>query len=245
MVTAPSASDAELLDVLDRGNGLSSPERAILLARAALQDIDAGILSLGARNGLILGLRTELFGPTIEAYDTCRDCRQAATFEVSALALNQLGAQRGSGEIDVRVGDYEVVCRPPTGADLVNAARATGLQSARDILLESTILRAHRGGEPVSATALPHEVVSEVGRVVAEVDPLAELSLSVTCEACGGSWDAVLDIPDFVWQELRDWGRRVLWEVHVLASAYGWPEREILTVPPRRRQMYLDLVLGG
>jgi hypothetical protein len=245
VVTGRSASDAALLDVLDRGDGLSPPERAILLAHAADLNIDAGILSLGARNRLILGLHRELFGPTIEAYDTCRHCRAATSFEVSCAALDQFGARRGEDEIDLRVGEYDVVCRPPTGADLVNAASATGTPSAKDVLIESTILRARRGGEPVSVNALPPDVVSEVGRAVAEADPLAELALTVTCEACGCSWDTVLDIPDFVWQELRDWGRRLLWEVHVLATAYGWPEGEILTVPPRRRRVYLGLVLDA
>ncbi|HEX2516118.1 MAG TPA: phage baseplate protein, partial [Chloroflexota bacterium] len=36
--------------------------------------------------------------------------------------------------------------------------------------------------------------------------------------------------------------RRLLREVHTLARAYGWREAEILALPGRRRQTYLDLV---
>jgi len=237
-----SASDAELLDVLEWGDGLSSPERAILLAVAQDRDLDAGILPLGVRNAVILKLRRHLFGPTIEVYDTCVHCREGASLEVSCAALDQVGAHGRDGAFEVRVGTYEIVCRPPTATDLVTAARA---ESARTSLLESTIVRARRGGATIPAAALPAEVVSEVGRALAEADPLAEIELTATCAACGGSWNTVLDISDFVWQELRQWGRRLLWEVHVLASAYGWPEREILSVPSRRRQAYLGLVLDG
>jgi hypothetical protein len=49
----------------------------------------------------------------------------------------------------------------------------------------------------------------------------------------------------FFWQELDDWADRVLRDVHELASAYGWPENEILALSPRRRQCYLDLIRRG
>lgn len=242
MAAARSASDAELLDVLDSGDGLSSPERAILLARAQERDLDAGQLPLGLQNAAILRLRRQLLGATLEVYDTCVHCREATSFEVSCAALEKLGAQRRDGDVEVRVGAYDILCRPPTAADLVTAV---GAGSPRTALLEATILRAHHGTEPIAATSLPGEVVSEIGKALAAADPLAELELRASCEACGGTWDTVLDIPDFVWQELRTWGRRLLWEVHVLASAYGWPEPDILSVPHRRRQAYLGLVLDG
>ena len=242
MAAARAASDAELLDVLNSGDGLSPPERAILLARTQEAELDACQLPLGKQNAVILRLRKQLFGPTLEVYDTCEHCCEAASFEVSCADLDALGGQRRDGDIEVRVGAYVIVCRPPTAADLVAAVDAG---SARTALLEASILQAHRSAEPIAAAALPPDVVRAVGKAVAAADPLAELELRVSCEACGGSWDTVLDIPDFVWQELQTWGRRLLWEVHVLASAYGWPELDILSVPHRRRQAYLELVLDG
>ncbi|MGB8022379.1 MAG: hypothetical protein WCF04_14200, partial [Candidatus Nanopelagicales bacterium] len=147
--------------------------------------------------------------------------------------------------IDVRVGEYAVLCRPPRGVDLIEATRTTDGSAARAALLAATIQRASRNGDAVTAASLPAEVVDEIGRRVSEADPLAEVRLAATCPACCGSWEATLDPAAFVWAELRDWGRRVLWEVHVLAAAYGWPEHEILSLSPQRRQAYIGLVLGG
>jgi hypothetical protein len=36
-----------------------------------------------------------------------------------------------------------------------------------------------------------------------------------------------------------------LLEVHQLARAYGWSERETLALTPRRRRRYLELVSDG
>jgi len=36
--------------------------------------------------------------------------------------------------------------------------------------------------------------------------------------------------------------RRLLVEVHALASAYGWSEQEILSLSDARRRLYLEMV---
>lgn len=245
MSAARLASAAELLDALDQGEGLSPAERALLLAHAADRGADPGGLPLGARDRSILRLRSELLGPTIEAQDTCPHCHGAATFEIDCARLDLDAPADNGGVIVVRLGEYEAVCHRPTGSALVEAARTTDVSRARDLLLAATVVRVGRGGRAVAVSSLPADLVEEIGRRVAEADPLAEVSLTVVCAACDGSWDTVLDVADFVWRELREWGRRLLGEVHVLAAAYGWPERDILTLAPRRRQAYLRLVLGA
>jgi hypothetical protein len=41
---------------------------------------------------------------------------------------------------------------------------------------------------------------------------------------------------------VEDWASRLLLEVHALASVYGWSERDVLNLSPRRRRLYLDMV---
>ena len=245
MGTPRIASDAELLDVLDRGEFVSEPERAAMLARAADRDVDVGALPIGARDRLILRLRAQLLGLAIEAHDACPHCGEEASLQLDCIELVQAGAATSTTSVHLSDGEYDVTARPPASADLAAAAVAADPATARDALLAATILRATKAGEAVAATALPAPVVAEIGRRIAEADPLADITLAVTCNACGGSWDTALEPGDFVWRELRDWGRRLLWEVHVLATAYGWPEHEILSVPASRRNAYLELVLGG
>ena len=77
---------------------------------------------------------------------------------------------------------------------------------------------------------------------MAEADPQAEVELALNCPACGEGWQAPFDIESFFWDEIGAWARRVLGEVHVLASSYGWRESDILNMSAWRRQFYIDLI---
>ncbi len=50
------------------------------------------------------------------------------------------------------------------------------------------------------------------------------------------------DILSYLWTEIEDWAQRLLVDVHTLAVSYGWSERDILALSPRRRRMYLELL---
>ena len=51
--------------------------------------------------------------------------------------------------------------------------------------------------------------------------------------------------PSTGWAELDAWARRLLLDVHTLARAYGWSERDILQLTETRRQFYLNLIGGA
>jgi hypothetical protein len=54
----------------------------------------------------------------------------------------------------------------------------------------------------------------------------------------------LFDMLAYFWSEIQMGARRLLREIHVLASAYGWRESEILTLSAARRRAYLELVGG-
>ena len=99
-------------------------------------------------------------------------------------------------------------------------------------------------GQPVPASTLPTGVVEAVEARMSKLDPQGETILELRCAACGHQWRAALDIGRFFWQELAAEARRLLREVHLLASAYGWGEAEILALTPARRDAYLAQVMG-
>lgn len=74
-----------------------------------------------------------------------------------------------------------------------------------------------------------------------DADPGAELTLEIACPECGAATPAELDIAAYLWTELDAWARDLLLDVHLLASAYGWSEPEILALSPLRRRYYLEL----
>ena len=77
---------------------------------------------------------------------------------------------------------------------------------------------------------------------MAEADPQADIQLALSCPACGHQWLSTFDIVSFFWSEINAWAYRILREVHILASAYGWREADILAMSPYRRQLYLEMV---
>ena len=46
---------------------------------------------------------------------------------------------------------------------------------------------------------------------------------------------------DTPWLEIDAWARRTLRDVHALASAYAWSERDVLALSPTRRTLYREL----
>jgi len=77
---------------------------------------------------------------------------------------------------------------------------------------------------------------------MASADPLAEIRLKFDCAECAHQWNESLDIVAFMWLEIEARARRLLTEVHALAAAYGWTEREILSLSEPRRSLYLEMV---
>ena len=237
------ATEAEVLEMLDAGETLNPPGRALLLARLGGGTGDAASLPLGMRDRLILNLRAQLLGDTIEAIDSCPHCHERTSFELSCDGLTRTGEQPPD-RMTVQAEGFTVICRPLNGRDVLLAADA-GPTGARARLIIAAVIEARRRSVPIDAAALSPAVVGEVARCLTAADPLADIVLSLSCPACGEAWDAGFDIGEFVWQELRNWGRRVLREVHTLARAYGWREPDVLAIPPRRRRVYLELAANA
>jgi len=84
--------------------------------------------------------------------------------------------------------------------------------------------------------------LEEIGERMALADPQAETRLTLHCPECAHAWGETLDITSFLWTEIEGCARRLLFEIHVLASAYGWTEAEILSLSPHRRACYLEMV---
>jgi hypothetical protein len=77
---------------------------------------------------------------------------------------------------------------------------------------------------------------------MSNADPMADIHLALNCPSCEHKWMAPFDIVAFLWREISAAARRLLREVHTLASAYGWTESEILALSPVRRRAYLEMI---
>ena len=229
-----------LLEAWEEGAGQPSTARAIALLAAAWPERPArewAMASIGERDRALLGLREELFGPLLEAAAACPACTERVQLTFTTRDILS-PASAPPADLYVTAGAYDVKYRLPTSADLLEISACPG-ESA---LLRRCIETARKESEPVDPEALPREVIEAVAAGMAVADPQADVRIAVTCPACSHQWSSFFDIVSFLWGEIEDWAWRLLGEVHALASAYGWTERDIVELSPRRRRFYLEMV---
>ncbi|HJV48386.1 MAG TPA: hypothetical protein VJ549_03830 [Geothrix sp.] len=235
----PALTASDLLLAWEQGQGVTHPERALLLLDAAGLG-PSGTLPVGQRDSLLLALRERLFGRAMICVVPCPHCAEKLEFP---LDTRQFGSTPDAPD-DLRLerGGYRLRFRLPLGCDLVACAAEPDLESAERRLLQACILEARLHQDPIPPEQLPEALLQGLASTMAEADPCADLQVQADCPLCGHRWQSTFDIVSFLWTELQDWAIRILQEVHALATAYGWPEREILELSPWRRRLYLQLV---
>jgi len=243
----PSAG--ELLNVWEDGHSSTSTRRALLLLAAMCPRVrqdELAALSIGRRDAELLRLREALWGRHMAAIAACPACRERLelTLDVRDLLAMAEGADEASlaGEISLTHGDCCVVFRIPTMEDVIAAEGAADVDAARSLILRRCLLSVEQAGAPVNPLQLPAEMVTGIAESMAQADPLADIQLKIDCPSCKHRWRAAFDIVSFLWTEIEAWARRILFEVHTLARAYGWREAEILALSTTRRQFYLEMV---
>jgi uncharacterized metal-binding protein YceD (DUF177 family) len=200
-------------------------------------------LSIGERDRRLLTLRQLTFGSQLASVANCARCGETLEWTVETSELVMQSPSESIAELAVDVDQYHVRFRLPNTLDLAAITNGSFVdpESARQQLLENCVVDASRQGEDVSANALPVSVTTAMVKRMAEADPQADLQVELSCPACGEEWPAQFDIESFFWSEMCAWAQRILSEVHRLARAYGWSEKEILGLSPWRRQFYLSL----
>lgn len=198
-------------------------------------------LSAGDRAALILGLRRLAFGDALPCVLHCpqEDCGEPLELELAVSDLLLDGPERDTPPIrEIRVGGARVRFRLPSGADEERAAeRALDDPNAAEVeLLGACLIEAP---EPH-----PARLAAAVAEAMAASDPQAEIALALRCPACERPGEVVLDPAAYVFAELAARVARLERDVHVLASRYGWSERDIVGLGPIRRARYLELVLA-
>lgn len=233
---------SNLLATWEQGTAQHPLERAVRLLHLAWPQKSAtewANLSVGERDRQLLRLREQLFGPRIEATTRCPKCGSELELTFTARDLEATVAEpRGDERLKVVSGGYEIEYRLPTTADLLEIASESG--QSLITLLDRCVVARHRDG-PVQSRELPAPVIEQLSHSMAEADPYAEIRIAMDCAGCAHRWSMVFDVVSYLWGEIEDWAERLLRDVHSLASAYGWSERDIVGMSALRRRLYLEL----
>lgn len=225
-------SASELLSVWEMGSRQLPLQRALTMLAVACPEISSESLAgltIGQRDARLLALREMIFGSEITGVTDCPECGETIELSFNSSELRPLNETEPPNELAVKSNGSEVCFRLPTGADLLAVSNA-------EQLLERCLFN---GGDK-----LTENVRAAVAEQMSSVDPMADIQLALNCPNCEHKWGPPFDIVGFFWREISAAARRLLREVHALASAYGWTESEILSLSPTRRRAYLEMASG-
>lgn len=252
-------SAADLLAAWENGATQRPVERALILLAAAWPETPAAVvaqMSIGQRDGLLLTVQEQLFGPRLAGLARCPECQERLELTFTVADIRAPLADQGdelavfaptNPVLSLAVDSYQVLFRLPNSSDLLAVVPTDDTDTARQSLLRRCILSVERDGTDATAPVLadlPEGLVQTLTTHMEVADPQGNVQLALDCPVCGHQWLLAFDILTYLWSEIEAWARRTLREIHLLASAYGWSEQEILGLSARRRQLYLEMVLG-
>ena len=239
-----SLAITEFLTLWEQGLSQSAPQLALRLLVAAFPEMSLEQLcqlSIGQRDAQLLTLREQLLGPQIVGLATCPNCGECLEL---TLTTDDIRLPLADVPLAVQTADYTVEFRLPNSADLAAIDPQSDLAAATQTLLQRCLLIAHYQAQPIPIDQLPAAVITAVVHQMEQADPQADIRFDLNCSTCGHQWQVAFDVVTFFWAELTAWAQRLLQEIHLLASAYGWREVDILALSPQRRQLYLEMIYG-
>lgn len=241
MPSVPARDRCEtLLELWERGLGREESLRADAMLR---DDTEATTRTLGGRTRALLRLHATLFGTHVELVSHCPSCDAAAQFSVDCDALlRQLPTPDERSLHRLELGDCAIEFRLPTGEDVAAASHQPTPDAFARGVLARCVHSCTRSGQPLSLDEVSPDVIDAVSQRMEALDPGAIVSFAVDCPECATHWDAPLDVSQLVWQHVRTSAERLFLDVDALARAYGWTEREVLSLSPARRAAYLQIV---
>jgi hypothetical protein len=240
-----SLSTRALLDAWHHGATEPTHQRPLTLLAAACPETPMeklASMSIGRRDAKLLALREHVFGPDLSSVTTCSGCGERLELDFSVSDIQVEADTDPADTLSLEFDGYNVEFRLPNSLDLSAITDPSDEGAAHRMLLDLCVTRITRNEKEMRIEMLTSQIIDAITTRMAKADPQADVWLKLVCPACGNEWLEAFDIVSYFWTEIEAWVRRVLREVHTLASAYGWRETDILEMNPWRRQYYLNLI---
>jgi hypothetical protein len=240
---APSLDDAAILRAWEATASRIRPwrELALLEAVSGTPLGELARLPIGERDRRLLAIRRDAFGDHLEFETDCPACGERLELAVDASTVDRPRPDRVEEDLVLASGDWSVAFRLPDSSDIAVAGDASTSAEAEIAILDRCVISVGGPDGPVGAAGLPAGVRDGLIARLQELDPGADLSVDMTCPACGHDWQAPLDPASVVIAEVEAKALRLIGEVDLLARAYGWREPDVLALSPMRRGHYLEI----
>lgn len=236
----------QLLAAWDRGFHESDLGRPLTLLRLSCPERSGeslAELSLAERDLDLWRLRRIMFGERLRATLPCAGCAAQIEFTLAVSSvIDPLESLQSTTPLETQVDRWQVRVRPVITADLEAALKMPDDPSAKQLLLERCVSLNAPSGMAAGWEDAPEATRAFALEAFEQIHEGAEFTCVATCPQCGAVEMADLDIGRLLWLEVRNAAKRLLWEIHELASAYGWSESAILAMTSQRRQSYLNMV---
>lgn len=216
----------------------------LAIARPELSLDELAAMPIGERDGRLLNLHEQLFGPNIQAVSNCPTCDQMIEINCRVSDIALLEQEEAKHEGRVNVAGKEIPFRLPNSLDLLAIVGQSDPKQAQQMLLWRCLQQVSKRQQKAWQKHIPDRVQTAVSNQMAALDPQGNIEMALTCPACRHQWQTLFDIVTFLWAEVDRWAIRTMQDIHTLAKAYGWSEQDILNLSPWRRQLYLQMVTG-
>ncbi len=241
-----SLSFAQIIAIWEQGREQHPIDRALTMLTPAVSEMTRDQLAdlpVGIRNAHLLTIHGQTFGNSLDGLATCPQCSENLEFSLPVADIQGKSSSDTDNSNMLDVASHRVEFRLPTSKDLAAMVGYESVSAGRQLLMDRCVLSATSDGSSVSTVTLPEQVIRELSEKILACDPQADMVLDLDCPSCALAWQSSLDIVYFLWEEISARARSLLFEIHTLASAYGWSEQAILSLSPIRRHYYLEMVL--
>lgn len=233
---------AELLHIWEQGQDRALLQKSLMLLVATCPPVDFNLVAqwpIGTRDGLLIQFRERFFGEHLVNTAVCPACLEVLEWEMKAgeLLANKPVEWPEIPIFSTQIEAFLFKFRLPHSADFIN-----GFSEEPYSLVRSCIVSVQKDNERIPAEAITESLLAALESCMEVEDPNANLVFKLDCPVCKHQWRAVFDIISYLWKELDNWAKHTLQEVFVLARALGWSEQDILSMSPKRRQFYLEML---
>jgi hypothetical protein len=235
--------DSELIAIWERASGEHPVDRALMLLSACSGESleELAVLSVGSRDARLLEIYECFFGSTLDAFAECPACAEALEYSLSTCDLASPVSEDEDDSLTIETGQASVRLRLPDSRDLRAISGCVDLAAATKLLMERCVIEVLLDKTQTPIEMLPEVVIDEIASTLAAANPQADTLIDLSCTSCSHQWQIIFDIEPFLWSKISAIVRRLLRQVHALASVYGWSELDILTLSPTRRQIYVEM----
>lgn len=216
--------------------GMQLIDRLLTMPPDQAGQISSATMAAADRDKILEIVYTRTYGAKVEATARCSQCSAAFDLDFSLKNLrNSLTGSPGTTDA-VRQDDGTFLLpsghrfRLPTGEDEI-AVMGLASGDATERLLKGCVLE----GDPESCGHVIQDAMADLA-------PMFEAELAARCPECSAEQNIAFDIQSFLLKTLQTERNRLAWEVHRLASAYGWGLSEILSLPRSVRRIHVELI---